>query len=73
MFLVLMPVGLVASSMSWINTVVISAIATYVFVGIDEVGMEVENAFQLLPLQQLARASYVAMWDQLVCLSDAPP
>lgn len=73
MFLVLMPVGLVASSMSWINTVVISAIATYVFVGIDEVGMEVENAFQLLPLQQLARASHVAMWDQLVCLSDAPP
>ncbi|KAG7344515.1 bestrophin, RFP-TM, chloride channel [Nitzschia inconspicua] len=72
MFLFFMPVGLVASSMSLINTVLISTIASYVFVGIDEVGMEVENAFSLLPLQQLASAAHVGVRDQLVSLNDAP-
>jgi ion channel-forming bestrophin family protein len=73
MFLFFMPVGLVASSMSLVNTVLISTIASYVFVGIDEVGMEVENAFSLLPLQQLASAAHVGVRDQLVSLNDAPP
>ncbi|KAL3923551.1 MAG: hypothetical protein SGARI_006195, partial [Bacillariaceae sp.] len=73
MFLFFMPVGLVASGMALINTVLVSAVASYVFVGIDEVGMEVENAFSLLPLQQLANAAHVGVRDQLVCFNDAPP
>jgi predicted membrane chloride channel (bestrophin family) len=73
MFLFFMPIGLVSSAMSLVNTVLISAVASYVFVGIDEVGMEVENAFSLVPLQQLSSAVHVGVRDQLVCLNDAPP
>jgi len=73
MFLFFMPIGIVASSSSLLGAVLISAIASYVFVGIDQVGMEIENSFSLLPLQQLASAAHVAVRDQLVCLNDAPP
>ena len=73
MFLFFMPIGLVASSMGLFSTVLISTIASYVFVGIDEVGMEIENSFSLLPLQQLASAAHNSVRDQLVCFTDAPP
>jgi hypothetical protein len=62
-----------ASSMSLLGNVLISAIASYVFVGIDEVGMEVENCFSLLPLQQLACAAHFGVRDQLASFNDAPP
>jgi predicted membrane chloride channel (bestrophin family) len=73
MFLFLTPIGLVASSMSLPSTVLISTIVSYVFVGIDEVGMEVENAFSLLPLQQLASAVHGSVRDQIVCFTVVPP
>jgi predicted membrane chloride channel (bestrophin family) len=53
--------------------VLISAIASYVFVGIDEVGMEIENSFSLLPLQQLASVAHTSVRDQLICFTDIPP
>jgi predicted membrane chloride channel (bestrophin family) len=55
------------------GTVLILAIASYVFVGIDEVGMEIENSFSLLVLQQLASAAHTSICDQLVCFTDIPP
>jgi predicted membrane chloride channel (bestrophin family) len=73
MFLFFMPIGLVASSMGLSGTVLISAIASYVFVGIDEVGMEIENSFSLLPLQQLASVAHTSVHDQLICFTDIPP
>jgi predicted membrane chloride channel (bestrophin family) len=64
MFVFFMPIGLVTSSMGVSGTVVlISAIASYVFVGIDKVGMEIENSFSLLPLQQLASAAHTSIRD----------
>lgn len=60
MWLLLLPVSLIATSGGRLSTVGVSCastVAAYVFVGLDDVGMEIENVFQLLPLQQLAAAT----------------
>ena len=70
LWLLLLPVSLVTSIGPTATTVITTALAAYVFVGLDEVGMEIENVFQLLPLQQLAAAVQKDVHDQfygLVC------
>ena len=37
-----------------LGSMLASAIVSYVLVGVDEIGMEVENPFPLLPLQQMS-------------------
>jgi putative membrane protein len=56
MWIFLMPMSFVGAGLSPLGVVVAAAVSTYVFVGIDEVGMEIEQVFKLLPLQQLAAA-----------------
>ena len=73
MFLTMFPISLLSAGVSPIGTIVASTIASYVFIGIDEVGMEIENAFQLLPLQQLAAASQNAVRDQFTYMQRGPP
>ncbi len=70
LWLLLLPVSLVSSIGPSSTTVITTALAAYVFVGLDEVGMEIENVFQLLPLQQLAAAVQKDVHDQfygIVC------
>jgi len=70
LWLLLLPVSLVTSIGPTATTVITTTLAAYVFVGLDEVGMEIENVFQLLPLQQLAAAVQKDVHDQfygLVC------
>jgi ion channel-forming bestrophin family protein len=55
-WILFMPIALVASGMSMLGVVMATMISTYVLVGIDEVGMEIEHCFPLLPLQQMAHA-----------------
>jgi predicted membrane chloride channel (bestrophin family) len=57
--------------MSTISIVIATAISSYVLIGIDEVGMEIENAFQLLPLQQLSANLQNAVRDSFV--NEMPP
>jgi hypothetical protein len=52
--ILLMPMSIVASGISTFEISAATAALTHVFLGIDEVGMEIENVIQLLPLQQLA-------------------
>lgn len=70
LWLLLLPVSLVSSIGATATTVITTTLAAYVFVGLDEVGMEIENVFQLLPLQQLAAAVQKDVQDQfhgIVC------
>ncbi len=70
LWLLLLPVSLVSSIGPSSTTVITTVLAAYVFVGLDEVGMEIENVFQLLPLQQLAAAVQNDVRDQfygIVC------
>jgi predicted membrane chloride channel (bestrophin family) len=60
-------------NLSVAGVVLPTAVATYVLVGIDEVGMEIENAFRLLPLQQLAAAAQNGVRDQIVPASGPMP
>jgi len=64
LWLLLLPISLVSSIGPTVTTVITTALAAYVFVGLDEVGMEIENVFQLLPLQQLAAAVQKDVYDQ---------
>ena len=59
--LLILPVSLVAAKLSTTGVVLATTIASYVLIGVDEVGMEIENAFQLLPIQQLTSAVQAAV------------
>jgi predicted membrane chloride channel (bestrophin family) len=51
-----LPVSLIAAALPPLGVTLATTCAAYVIIGIDEVGMEIENSFQLLPLQQLCWA-----------------
>ena len=76
LWLCLLPVSLLAAGRleTW-GVALVTTIAAYVFVGLDEVGMEIENAFQLLPLQQLAAATQKDVQDQFFMMvrNSSPP
>jgi len=54
LYLCILPLASVASGMPSLGSMLASAIVSYVLVGVDEIGMEVENPFPLLPLQQMS-------------------
>jgi predicted membrane chloride channel (bestrophin family) len=64
LWLLLLPVSLIAINLKTVGVAFATTIAAYVFIGLDEVGMEIENVFQLLPLQQLAAATQKDVQDQ---------
>jgi len=73
MYLGLLPFGLVASGIPSLGTALASASISYMLIGIDEIGMEIENPFPLLPLQQLAGVIQTDVATQLLCHQDLPP
>lgn len=54
LYLAILPLASVASGMPSLGSMLASAIVSYVLIGVDEIGMEVENPFPLLPLQQMS-------------------
>lgn len=66
LWLFLLPMNLVALGLTTSGVIVATMIASYVFIGIDEVGMEIERPSVLLPLQQLAGSIQNAIRDQVV-------
>lgn len=67
LWLLLLPISLIsAAGLKTFGVAFATTIAAYVFVGLDEVGMEIENVFQLLPLQQLAAAAQNDVQDQFI-------
>jgi len=70
LWILLMPMSLISSGLAPAGVAFATTIAAYVFVGLDEVGMEIENVFQLLPLQQLAAATQNDVREQFI---SSPP
>jgi putative membrane protein len=66
LWLYIMPINLVALGLTRTGVIIATMIASYVFIGIDEVGMEIERPSLLLPLQQLAGSIQNAVKDQAV-------
>jgi putative membrane protein len=62
----LMPINLVALGFTTSGVILATTISSYVFIGIDEVGMEIERPSLLLPLQELAGGLQNAVRDQIV-------
>ena len=54
LFLCCLPLALVSSDISPIAILVVVTFLSYIFVGIDEIGVEMENPFPLLPMFSLA-------------------
>eukprot|EP00957_Ditylum_brightwellii_P160676 12232484-Ditylum_brightwellii.AAC.1 len=53
MYLTNLPLALVVSGTPSLGAMIASALASYVLTGVDEIGMEIEHPFPLLPLQQI--------------------
>ena len=54
LYLTLLPLGLVGSGITPAAIVLQTALVAYVFIGIDEISMEIEDPFRLLPLFSLS-------------------
>mmetsp|Transcript_45385 Transcript_45385/g.110386 ORF Transcript_45385/g.110386 Transcript_45385/m.110386 type:complete len:488 (-) Transcript_45385:88-1551(-) len=69
LYLMILPLASVASGMPPLGCMVASAIISYVLVGVDEIGMEVENPMPLLPLQQMSSYLQKLVGEMAVSMS----
>ncbi|KAJ8604434.1 hypothetical protein CTAYLR_000885 [Chrysophaeum taylorii] len=69
-FLFIVPMGLADLNLPTHFLVLASAFITYLLVGIEEIGVELEEPFRWLPLQQLCSQLLEDVLDEF---SDAPP
>lgn len=65
-WLAMLPFGLIGSGIPVLGVALSTAFISYVLVGLDELTMEIENCFALLPLQQLAGAVQSSVGMQLL-------
>ena len=66
LYLTLLPVALAGIGSSPLSIVLTCIFASYVLVGIDEIGCEIEHPFPLLPMQYLAKALQNEIVEQIV-------
>jgi len=66
MYLTMLPFALVASGTPSLGAAVATALVSYVIIGVDEIGMEIENPFPLLPLMQLCGAFQSVVGEQML-------
>jgi putative membrane protein len=73
MFLFFLPLALVSTTgMSPFAILLIVIFLSYIFVGIDEIGVEVENPFPLLPMFTLSSILEEKVADQFAMFQDMP-
>jgi ion channel-forming bestrophin family protein len=72
LFLFLLPINFAGSKTSPAALLLGVAAITYVLVGIDEIGLEIEYVFPLLPMQQMASTYQKNVLNQFMLLSNAP-
>ena len=73
LFLGFLPVAMVGSGVSFLATVLNCALISYVFVGIDEIGVEIEHPFPLLPMYHLSSAIQNNVANQFLSMAMGPP
>lgn len=76
LYLGLLPFALVSSRKTDIpfilSVLVTIATTAYVFVGIDEIGVEIENPFPLLPMHSISKMIQKNVFNQLRLMEDMP-
>ena len=72
LFLFLLPINFAGSKTSPAALLLGVAAITYVLVGIDEIGLEIEYVFPLLPMQQMASTYQKNVLNQFMLLSNVP-
>eukprot|EP00536_Pseudo-nitzschia_multiseries_P007195 jgi/Psemu1/296490/fgenesh1_pm.166_\ len=74
LFLGFLPLALVSSGMQSPSAILmIVTFLSYIFVGIDEIGVEVEYPFPLLPMFSLANNLKVGVGNQFRMMKEMPP
>jgi predicted membrane chloride channel (bestrophin family) len=73
LWLSVLPLGLLGSGVPTVGTILATAFIAYVMIGLDELGMELELPFPLLPLQQLCAATQQGVAMQLTGTPEASP
>jgi predicted membrane chloride channel (bestrophin family) len=70
LFLFFLPLALVGSGTNPVAILVMATLLSYIFVGIDEISVEVEHPFPLLPMFTLAKNIEKNVCDQFVMMKD---
>lgn len=73
MYLSLLPVALVGMGISTFVTVVTVACVSYILIGIDEIGLECEHPFPIMPLFGLSKGIQKQIESQLKMSRKLPP
>jgi putative membrane protein len=73
LFLFLLPLSLAGLGLSTMAVVFTSSVLTYIFAGIDEIGVEIEFPFWLLPMTNLATAAQKSVLGQITMMHSMPP
>jgi len=72
LYLGLLPLALLGFGLSPGAIVVTSFFTSYILVGVDEIGVEIEHPFPLLPLHHLASTVQKNVVDQVIMMRDMP-
>mmetsp|Transcript_40013 Transcript_40013/g.113294 ORF Transcript_40013/g.113294 Transcript_40013/m.113294 type:complete len:100 (+) Transcript_40013:1-300(+) len=74
LYLGLLPIALVGGSTCGLLAILVNiSLLSYVFVGIDEIGVEIENPFPLLPMYHLSTVVQENVGNQFLMMSHSPP
>jgi predicted membrane chloride channel (bestrophin family) len=72
LYLTLLPIGLLGVGMSPVGVVIATSLTTYILVGVDEIGHEIEYPFPLLPMQELSKIMHNNVMKQAKMMRDMP-
>mmetsp|Transcript_21871 Transcript_21871/g.24891 ORF Transcript_21871/g.24891 Transcript_21871/m.24891 type:complete len:426 (+) Transcript_21871:83-1360(+) len=72
LYMFMLPIALVGMGLSTLAVVFTSVIASYILVGIDEIGLEIENPFPLMPLFNLSKGVQKEVERQVKMMVDIP-
>uniref|UniRef100_A0A7S3V5C9 Bestrophin homolog n=1 Tax=Chaetoceros debilis TaxID=122233 RepID=A0A7S3V5C9_9STRA len=72
-YMCLLPVALAGMNIPLVPAIITACFASYVLVGIDEIGLEIENPFSLLPMQSIAKTIQTEVENQVDLLATLPP
>ena len=72
LYLLALPFALLGFGISPVSAILTTAMTTYVLVGIDEIGIEVEHPFPLLPMQQMSAIAQEGVMGQVQMMKSMP-
>lgn len=72
MYMFLLPIGLIGMDIPLLPAIITAISGSYIMVGIDEIGLEVENPFNLLPMQAMSQTIQSEVESQVSMMSSMP-